>query len=305
MNWTFTPKRRLPSAAGFTLIELLVVIAIIAILAALLLPALAKAKARAQQAVCLNNLKQWGLAQSMYVDDSNQVFPDTKIADGTAPAPTGYNEDQPLFSQLTDFNHYGTGNSAWFNALPPYIKSPPLWQYAAGASEATTVATYNAGNNIFHCPTAQSQPVDPQVAAAEGTQAFFQYGMNSKGYETGGNGITGNTNSLTYKATSVKNPSAFVMFADNKVSRTDCAIWDNSYTTDPTVNVTLGSPQCYTSRFSLRHNQGGQMAFSDAHAAYFKHAYAVINGIPYGNPGKACDPGRPDINWPHDGSIAW
>ena len=67
--------------SGFTLVELLVVIAIIAILAAMLLPALAGAKLSAKRTACMNDLKQLGLATAMYVQDNDNFYPSSNAAD--------------------------------------------------------------------------------------------------------------------------------------------------------------------------------------------------------------------------------
>ncbi len=121
---------------AFTLIELLIVIAIIAILAALLLPALSKARAKARSIVCLNHLRQWGLATHLHALDNDDFLPNNG-------APNGISV-----------------NNGWYVDLPhvlglkPYAEMP--WRTNANAALEKSIwicpanTNRSNGNNLFH-----------------------------------------------------------------------------------------------------------------------------------------------------------
>jgi prepilin-type N-terminal cleavage/methylation domain-containing protein/prepilin-type processing-associated H-X9-DG protein len=144
---------------GFTLIELLVVIAIIAILAALLLPALSSAKQRAWTISCTSNLRQIGLGLKMFADDNNGLYPEsgTKIVWGTPDAPP------PL----------GSGQLGWMEQIFSYTQNTNI--YHCPGNVQLPVANQSAFNyfNGARAAFIASDPVSPHFAPVKSSRILF------------------------------------------------------------------------------------------------------------------------------------
>jgi prepilin-type N-terminal cleavage/methylation domain-containing protein/prepilin-type processing-associated H-X9-DG protein len=276
---------------AFTLIELLVVIAIIAILAAMILPALAKAKQKAQQAACLSSMRQWGLAIQMYSPDNNDGIPRDGMGQNGMYPGNVYNGVQT--GDPTDPN-------AWFNLLPQLLAERNLSDYysdyttarGGSATKATIYLPFPGGKGpVWECPAANMSlgtvggTGGGTSLSGNGADGFFSYAMNID-LKRAADGTTTLPYPTMPKMTSFRNPSAVVFLFD-------CVF-------DPVTEVVNGSPQ-YNSvnpanrqnSFASRHNKGGIINFFDGHSFYFKTTYIQSNP----SSGGESEPLLGDVIW--------
>ncbi len=244
------PIHPLRRSQAFTLIELLVVIAIIAILAALLVPAVTRALETARMANCKSNMRQWGLALVMYMNDSSGVFPSESV-DGSG--------------NLTRITNPYPGEKAWFNFLPPYVEQESLKDRLVNP----LLGMPRPGDGtIWACPSVKSSDVDESILNDRAKPVLcYSYNLRideldeSTGASRRG---AGSRYPPLLTDTSIPNPTAFVVFAEVLSSSTS-----------------IGG-NCHAKHLDYRHQDKDQrvnITFADGHVAAFSRSDIYLDDI--------------------------
>ncbi len=233
---------------AFTLIELLVVIGIIAVLAAILLPALAAAKDRAQTLHCVNNMRQWGTAFIMYSSDNREIVPEEGNTGNSIGALGSSSPPQ------ADNLDYG-----WYNCVAPTINQPRLITLYGGFGHPLDPPLPNTPS-IYSCPSCA--PPNPKLGYATPlptvNQSFFMYGENSRICVNYGTLHSANPppNAIQTRLTTVVQPSETVFMAENN---------PNSLNGNTSISASDSNVTAFYACARHAHNTLGNLVMVDGH----------------------------------------